>query len=216
MKLRLPALHAAQAEIRDSEARFRVVAAGRRFGKTLLGSALCIAVAARGGRTWWVAPSYKMAAVGWRGIRQLAAQIPLTQVHKVRMLVTLPSGGTVQVRSADDPQSLRGEGLDFCVLDECAFMREEAWAEALRPALSDRQGGAMFISTPKGRNWFWRLYQRGTNMRQTGPRGRGRHLRIRTLPRARLPMRVTICPNAYSHRNTRRNSWRTPVRFFAA
>jgi len=167
MKLRLPALHAAQAEIRDSEARFRVVAAGRRFGKTLLGSALCIAVAARGGRTWWVAPSYKMAAVGWRGIRQLAAQIPLTQVHKVRMLVTLPSGGTVQVRSADDPQSLRGEGLDFCVLDECAFMREEAWAEALRPALSDRQGGAMFISTPKGRNWFWRLYQRGQDEHET-------------------------------------------------
>jgi len=108
-----------------------------------------------------------MAAVGWRGIRQLAAQIPLTQVHKVRMLVTLPSGGTVQVRSADDPQSLRGEGLDFCVLDECAFMREEAWAEALRPALSDRQGGAMFISTPKGRNWFWRLYQRGQDEHET-------------------------------------------------
>jgi len=161
MKLRLPGLHAAQAEIRDSEARFRVVAAGRRFGKTLLGSALCIAVAARGGRAWWTAPSYKMAAVGWRGIRQLAAQIPLTQIRKVGMLVTLPSGGTVQVRSADDPQSLRGEGLDFCVLDECAFMREEAWQEALRPALSDRQGGAMFISTPKGRNWFWRLWQRG-------------------------------------------------------
>jgi len=166
MKLRLPALHAAQAEIRDSEARFRVVAAGRRFGKTLLGSALCIAVAARGGRAWWVAPSYKMAAVGWRGVRQLAAQIPLTQIHKVKMLVTLPSGGTVQVRSADDPQSLRGEGLDFCVLDECAFMREEAWTEALRPALSDRQGGAMFISTPKGRNWFWRLYQRGQDEKE--------------------------------------------------
>jgi len=83
------------------------------------------------------------------------------------MLVTLPSGGTVQVRSADDPQSLRGEGLDFCVLDECAFMREEAWAEALRPALSDRQGGAMFISTPKGRNWFWRLWQRGQDEHET-------------------------------------------------
>ena len=161
MKLTLPGLHAAQEEIRDDNTRFRVVAAGRRFGKTLLGSALCIAIAARGGRAWWVAPSYKMARPGWRGIVRLTRQIPLAEVRRGDMMVALPSGGTVQVRSADDPQSLRGEGLDFCVLDECAFMREEAWSEALRPALSDRQGRAMFISTPKGRNWFWRLWQRG-------------------------------------------------------
>jgi phage terminase large subunit-like protein len=58
---------------------------------------------------------------------------------------------------------LRGEGLDFVVMDECAFMRKEAWTEAIRPALSDRQGRALFISTPKGRNWFWEVYQRGVN-----------------------------------------------------
>jgi len=67
----------------------------------------------------------------------------------------------VSVRSADNTDSLRGEGLDFVVLDECAFMKREAWTEALRPALSDREGGALFISTPKGRNWFWENYQRG-------------------------------------------------------
>ena len=76
-------------------------------------------------------------------------------------MLELPGGGEVQVRSADDPDSLRGEGLDLVVLDECAFMKQAAWEEALRPSLSDRQGDAMFISTPKGRNWFWRLYQRG-------------------------------------------------------
>ena len=78
-------------------------------------------------------------------------------------MVTFPGGGTVQVRSADDPDSLRGEGLDFCVMDECAFMKEDAWTHAIRPALSDRQGRAMFISTPKGRGWFWSLYQRGND-----------------------------------------------------
>jgi phage FluMu gp28-like protein len=65
------------------------------------------------------------------------------------------------VRSADNPDSLRGEGLDYVVLDECAYMQEDAWTNALRPALSDRKGGALFISTPRGRNWFHRLYQRG-------------------------------------------------------
>jgi phage terminase large subunit-like protein len=69
----------------------------------------------------------------------------------------------VAVRSADNPDSLRGEGLDFVVMDECAFMQREAWTEAIRPALSDRLGKALFISTPKGRNWFWENYQRGIN-----------------------------------------------------
>jgi len=102
-----------------------------------------------------------MAAVGWRGIRTLATQVPGAQVRKVERIVTMPNGGWAQVRSADDPQSLRGEGLDFVVADECAFMKEAAWTEALRPALSDRKGHALFISTPKGHNWFWRLWTRG-------------------------------------------------------
>jgi phage terminase large subunit-like protein len=76
-------------------------------------------------------------------------------------MVTLPGGGFVAVRSADNPDSLRGEGLDFVVMDECAFMKTEAWTEAIRPSLSDRQGKALFISTPKGRNWFWENYQHG-------------------------------------------------------
>jgi len=161
MALRFPDLHSAQRAVWETRVRYRVLACGRRWGKTRLGTLLCLWYALHGGRAWWVAPSYKMAAVGWRGARELAQQIPGVEIRRSMMMVTMPGGGTVQVRSADDPQSLRGEGLDFCVLDECAFMREEAWSEALRPALSDRQGGAMFISTPKGRNWFWRLYQRG-------------------------------------------------------
>jgi len=76
-------------------------------------------------------------------------------------MVTMPGGGWVQIRSADDPDSLRGEGLSFVVLDECAFMKESAWSESLRPALSDREGEAMFISTPKGRNWFFYRWQAG-------------------------------------------------------
>ena len=48
-------------------------------------------------------------------------------------------------------------------MDECAFMQREAWTEAIRPALSDRQGKVLFISTPKGRNWLWEIYQRGVS-----------------------------------------------------
>lgn len=159
--LTLPRLHPGQKTVWDEHARFKVLASGRRWGKTLLGSLACVVDGASGGRAWWVAPSYKMAMVGWRAVYRLGRQIPGANIRRGDLLVEMPGGGSVQVRSADDPQSLRGEGLTLAVLDECAFMREEAWTEALRPALSDRLGGALFISTPKGRNWFWRLWQRG-------------------------------------------------------
>lgn len=157
----LPTLHPGQREVASHPARFKVLAAGRRWGKTRLGTLLCLDAALNGGRAWWVAPSYSMATVGWRGIKHLAKQIPGAETREADRLITMPSGGQIQVRSADNPDSLRGEGLDFLIIDEAAFVREEAWTEALRPTLSDRQGRAMFISTPKGRNWFWRAYQRG-------------------------------------------------------
>jgi phage FluMu gp28-like protein len=161
LTLTMPRLHDGQVVVRDDATRFKVLACGRRWGKTRLGTALCIAEAAAGRRAWWVAPSYKMGHVGWRGVTRLAQQIPGAEVRKVDRMVILPGGGEVTVRSADDPDSLRGEGLDFVVMDECAFMQEKTWTEALRPALSDRQGGALFISTPKGRNWFWRMWAKG-------------------------------------------------------
>lgn len=159
----LPLLHPGQRAVVDDPARFKVLACGRRWGKTMLGSALCVHKALMGGRAWWVAPSYKMAVVGWRGVTRLARQIPGAIPRKGERSVAFPGGGEVWVRSADDPQSLRGEGLDLVVMDECAYIAEAAWTEALRPALSDRQGGALFISTPAGRNWFWRHWLRGND-----------------------------------------------------
>lgn len=154
--------HPGQAAVHRSKARFKVLDCGRRWGKTRLGVMECYDVAALALRAWWVAPSYKMSEVGWRPMRRLAAQIPGATIHRSNRQIILPGGGEMSVRSADNPDSLRGDGLDFVVLDECAFMAEEAWSEALRPALADRQGRALFISTPKGRNWFWRLWQAAT------------------------------------------------------
>ena len=163
----LPSLHIGQRKVVDNPARFKCLACGRRWGKTRVGTALDIEVALKGGRAWWVAPSYKMGAVGWRLVKELAIQIPGANISLGDRMVTFPGGGTVQVRSADDPDSLRGEGLDLCIMDECAFMKEEAWTHAIRPALSDRQGRAIFISTPKGHNWFYRLFQRGLDPEYT-------------------------------------------------
>ena len=154
--------HAAQRQVHNCPARFRVLDAGRRWGKTRLGVMECIDVATQGGRAWWVAPSYKISEVGWRPIQRICRRIPGTVVRMSDREVTFPGGGAVAVRSADSPNGLRGEGLDFVVLDEAAFMRQEAWTSELRPSLSDKLGRALFISTPKGRNWFWDFWRRGS------------------------------------------------------
>lgn len=163
--VRLPDLHWGQSEVARSKARFRVVAAGRRWRKSGLGALECVVVAQRGQHAWWVAPTFPIASIGWGMIRSLAIQFPGVQIAEGDRVASFPGGGWVQVKSASDPDSLRGQGLDLVVLDEAAFIRERAWVEALRPALADRQGRALFISTPKGRNWFYRLWIAGQDGR---------------------------------------------------
>src|SRR3990167_7426365 len=152
--------HPGQAEVHNHPARFKVLAAGRRWGKTRLGVNECLSVAARGGRAWWVAPTYKMSEGGWRPLQRIGTKIN-AEVRKAERHIILPNRGEITVRSADNPDSLRGEGLDFVVLDEVAYMTEQTWTEVLRAALSDRQGKGLFISTPKRRNWFFQYWLRG-------------------------------------------------------
>ena len=163
--LRFPPLHEAQQEIHDDLSRFQVVAAGRRFGKTRLGSIRCVETAMgvrdKPGRAWWVAPTYKIAKVGWRGILDASRKIPKIEIRLSEMEIRYPTGGVVAVRSTDSSVGLRAEGLDLVVLDEAAYMPQDRWVKDLRPALSDRLGKALFISTPKGFNWFHEMWLRG-------------------------------------------------------
>jgi phage terminase large subunit-like protein len=158
LSITLPALHPAQHAVCENTARFRVLVTGRRWGKTYLGVALCYEAALQGKRVWWIAPSYPMTRPGWNLIRALALQIPGATLNKAERIVTVPGGGTIQVRSGHEPDTLRGEGLDLAVLDECAYMKMDVWTASIRPALSDRRGRALFISTPKGGNWFADMY----------------------------------------------------------
>lgn len=157
----LPPLHAGQREIAESTARFPVVACGRRFGKTLLGIHEAARVSIPGGRSWFISPSYPMSASAWRDARALVRPIPGVVIAEADREIRFTAGGAIRFRSADDPNSLRGDSLDLAVLDENAFMVESVFTEAIRPALADRRGRALFLSTPRGRNHFWRSYLRG-------------------------------------------------------
>jgi phage terminase large subunit-like protein len=85
-------------------------------------------------------------------------------VRRAERVVEFPRGGWLGIYSADAPDSIRGEAFDLVIEDEASRISEEAHSDAIMPTLADRNGRAMLISTPKGRNWFWREYQRGLAM----------------------------------------------------
>ena len=108
--------HKSQRRVHEHPARFKVLASGRRWGKTRLGVYECFDTLSKGGRAWWVAPTYKMANVGWRPIHRMGLSIG-AEIRKADRQVYIPGGGEISVRSADNPDSLRGEGLDKVIID---------------------------------------------------------------------------------------------------
>ena len=154
-------LKPAQSRVFVCDRRFRVLAAGRRFGKTYLAcTELCRAAMGPGRVAWYVAPSYKQGKrIAWMALKKFTRQFWASPPNETDLRIELITGATIALRGADNYESLRGEGLDFVVLDEFASMAPEAWTEVLRPALSDRLGGALFIGTPKGHNHFYDLFQ---------------------------------------------------------
>ena len=150
-----------QKEIIEHPARFKVVVAGRRAGKSYA-SIASLAKHARypKKKCMYVAPSYRMAKqIVWEDLKdQLREKNWIKKINESELSVTLVNGSTIFLRSADNPDSIRGIGLDYVVIDEAADISEEAWRAVIRPTLSDRQGNAMIISSPKGRNWLYDVY----------------------------------------------------------
>lgn len=160
LNVAISGMHPAQERVMASQARFQVVSGGRRLGKTTLGVVRCAVTAFEGGRAWWVAPSLGNADEGWRKLTTIATLVPGSKVLLGERTVVFPSGGEVAVRTASEPYRLRGPGLDGLCMDEAAYIKPESWYEVMRPALADKRGWAMFISTPKGfNNWFYELFE---------------------------------------------------------
>src|SRR6202049_94241 len=148
--------------------RFRVLVAGRRFGKTYLALVeLCQAASVGSQLAWYVAPTYKQAKrIAWKTLKQMTKGYWASKPNETDLRIELVWGGTICLRGADNYDSLRGDGLDFRGLEEYASIAREAWTEVLRPALADKQGKALFIGTPHGRNHFFELYENALDQPQ--------------------------------------------------
>ena len=152
-----------QQQISDDTHRFRVVSAGRRFGKSFL-SINEIAKYARhpDQHVLYVAPTYRQAKnVIWEELKsRLYDRQWIHRVNESELEITLVNNSRIRIRSADNYDALRGSKYNFVVMDEVADIKEDCWYQVLRPTLSDTQGDALFIGTPKGRgSWFFDLYQ---------------------------------------------------------
>lgn len=157
-------LSSPQRQVYEAHQRFRVLVAGRRFGKSYLAVPELLRMA-RGywkdgsdREAWYVAPTFKQARRDlWRPLKRLAGPLIATK-NETAMSIELVGGGRISLHGADNYDSLRGAGLNGLVLDEYADISPEAWDEALRPMLSDRLGRALFIGTPEGYNHFYELW----------------------------------------------------------
>ena len=154
------ALHDAQMEIFKSPARFKVISAGRRFGKSRLAAWVLLikALQSKSKDVFYVGPTFQQSKdIMWSMLKELGQDV-IKAAHENTAVLTLVNDRKIYLKGSDRPDTLRGVGLEYVVLDEYASMKPEVWEMILRPTLADVKGGAMFIGTPAGKNHFYKLY----------------------------------------------------------
>ena len=154
-----------QEQVFADPTRFKVIAAGRRCGKSRLAATTLLLEGLKcpaGSAVLYVAPTNGQARqIIWNVLMDLGKDV-IANSHINNQDITLINGATIYVRGADRPDTLRGVSLTYAVLDEVADIKPEAWEQVIRASLSDKKGRGMFIGTPKGRNWFYDLFQLGS------------------------------------------------------
>ena len=150
-----------QQEVFEDSSRFKVIAAGRRTGKSRLAAWKLIieGLQCKRGHVFYVAPTQGQARdIMWQTLLEVGNPV-IASSHINNLQIKLVNGATIALKGADRPETMRGVSLSFLCMDEYADMKPEVWEQILRPALADQKGDAMFIGTPMGRNHFYDLFQ---------------------------------------------------------
>ncbi len=162
-----------QAEMHTSVKRWNVLVMHRRFGKTvwavnhLIKYALTCELPRP--RVAFIAPTFTQAKrIAWDYVKYYASVIPGVSFNETELRVDFPNGGRLMLLSAENPDSLRGIYLDLCVFDEFGMQNPRVWGEVVRPALSDREGAAVFLGTPAGHNHFFDLLEQAKSETASG------------------------------------------------
>jgi phage FluMu gp28-like protein len=158
MRIELPTPHLNQRQILDSNKRFIVVMCGRRFGKSELSQILGITEALKGGSVAYVTPTYGLAQVFFE---RLTKTLPFkNNISKLK--IYCPNEGSIEFFTGERLDNLRGRKFHLVIIDEAAFISdlEDGWNNSIRPTLTDYEGRAVFLSTPRGKNFFYSLFMK--------------------------------------------------------
>lgn len=161
----IPKLHDTQFQVATDTHRFRIVCAGRRWGKSTLAQLIALQWATKDvGTVWIVSPTYRQGKqIHWNELNKIVPREWVLKKNEVDLSITLKNGSVIELKGAENPDALRGVKLRGLVIDEIASIRnwDWLWQEVLRPTLTDYEAPALFISTPKGFNSFYELYEEG-------------------------------------------------------
>ena len=162
VNVRLYKPHPAQQAVLDCDSRFIVMMAGRRFGKSLISQTIALATAIKRQRVAYITPTYQLGKVFFK---ELVDLLP-TEIHsknEADLVITFITGGSIRFFTGERLDNLRGLKFHLCIVDEASFIPdlEDGWLNSIRPTLTDYKGRAFFLSTPKGKNYFFSLYMKG-------------------------------------------------------
>lgn len=162
MEIILPIPHEAQRKVLGSKARFRVLMCGRRFGKSLISQVISSVESLKGQQVAYITPTYHLAKVFFDELCRLLP-MEVAVANRSDLTLKLMTGGTIRFFTGERLDNLRGLKFHYVIIDEASFIPdlENGWLNSIRPTLTDYKGKALFVSTPKGKNFFYSLYLKG-------------------------------------------------------
>lgn len=169
IKIQLPKPHQYQQQVINDKTRFKVLLCGRRWGKTLCALIISIQKMLSGERVAYVTPSFDLAKNFYNELIKILPTQLIKSDNKTDLSIELITGGSIKFFSGEALERFRGYKFHYVIVDEAAFISDlkESWYSAIRPTLSDYEGGGLFISTPKGKEFFYSLYIKGCDPLET-------------------------------------------------
>lgn len=156
----LPEPHKAQRQVIESDARFKVLMCGRRFGKSLISQALALKSCSEAKKVAYITPTYLLAKSFFLDLEKSLP--PDVEVNRSDLTISI-NGGLVRFFTGERLDNLRGLKFHLVIIDESSYIPdlENGWLNSIRPTLTDYKGEAIFLSTPRGKNYFYSLYVKG-------------------------------------------------------
>lgn len=162
IEIKLPKPHAAQRAVLDSPARFRVMMCGRRFGKSLISQNISIENGLNNKKVAYITPTYQLGKTFFQEICKILPE-KVYKKNETDLTINFITGGQIRFFTGERLDALRGLKFHLVIIDEASYIAnlEDGWLNSIRPTLTDYKGLAIFLSTPRGKNFFYSLYMKG-------------------------------------------------------